>query len=134
MLAQFEPSHHPGGLLFIDASKTKAEEILDVKYLLRTSDPEDARRDFARPFGSIRMLWANLRTGASQRAGTGRADGVLFTQADPIVQRATGTLVIWDMAGRRLLRSLPGAGGGSARGLCWRYWLSCTETARWPSP
>jgi hypothetical protein len=34
----------PGGLLRTDAAKIKAEENLDGKYLLRTSDPEAVRR------------------------------------------------------------------------------------------
>ena len=37
----------PGGLLRIDASKAKAEENLDGKYLLRTSDPKMTAEDIA---------------------------------------------------------------------------------------
>jgi len=37
----------PGGLLRIDASKAKAEENLDGKYLLRTSDPAMTAEDIA---------------------------------------------------------------------------------------
>jgi Transposase DDE domain len=37
----------PGGLLRIDASKAKAEENLDGKYLLRTSDPKMSAEDIA---------------------------------------------------------------------------------------
>ncbi|WP_260848838.1 hypothetical protein [Streptomyces sp. SLBN-118] len=35
----------PGGLLRIDAAKIKAEENLDGKYLLRTSDPKMTAED-----------------------------------------------------------------------------------------
>jgi hypothetical protein len=37
----------PGGLLRVDAGKIKAEENLDGKYLLRTSDPEMSTEDIA---------------------------------------------------------------------------------------
>ncbi|MER6076602.1 hypothetical protein ABT187_49780, partial [Streptomyces sp. NPDC001817] len=37
----------PGGLLRIDAAKIKAEENLDGKYLLRTSDPKTTTEDIA---------------------------------------------------------------------------------------
>jgi len=37
----------PGGLLRVDASKAKAEENLDGKYLLRTSDPRLSAEDIA---------------------------------------------------------------------------------------
>jgi transposase len=37
----------PGGLLRIDASKARAEENLDGKYLLRTSDPKMTAEDIA---------------------------------------------------------------------------------------
>jgi Transposase DDE domain len=37
----------PGGLLRVDASKAKAEENLDGKYLLRTSDPKLSAEDIA---------------------------------------------------------------------------------------
>jgi Transposase DDE domain len=37
----------PGGLLRIDASKARAEENLDGKYLLRTSDPKMSAEDIA---------------------------------------------------------------------------------------
>ena len=37
----------PGGLLRVDASKAKAEENLDGKYLLRTSDPKMTAEDIA---------------------------------------------------------------------------------------
>ena len=37
----------PGGLLRVDASKAKAEENLDGKYLLRTSDPKMSAEDIA---------------------------------------------------------------------------------------
>ena len=37
----------PGGLLRTDAAKAKAEENLDGKYLLRTSDPELSAEDIA---------------------------------------------------------------------------------------
>ena len=37
----------PGGLLRVDAAKIKAEENLDGKYLLRTSDPHLSAEDIA---------------------------------------------------------------------------------------
>ena len=37
----------PGGLLRVDAAKAKAEENLDGKYLLRTSDPKMTAEDIA---------------------------------------------------------------------------------------
>src|SRR5260370_8814076 len=37
----------PGGLLRIDAARAKAEENLDGKYLLRTSDPKMSAEDIA---------------------------------------------------------------------------------------
>lgn len=41
------PARHPGSLLRIDAARAKAEENLDVKYLLRTSDLKMSAEDIA---------------------------------------------------------------------------------------
>jgi WD40 repeat protein len=67
-----------------------------------------------RPFSSIRVVYVDLRTGASRLVGTTGADGVLFTRDGLIVQRAGGALEVWDVTGRKLLRTLPGAGGVAA--------------------
>jgi hypothetical protein len=54
----------PGGLLRIDASKAKAEENLDGKYLLRTSDPKMTAEDIAlgyRQLLEVERGWRDLK-------------------------------------------------------------------------
>ena len=54
----------PGGLLRIDASKTKAEENLDGKYLLRTSDPRLSAEDIALGYKQLLEVergWRDLK-------------------------------------------------------------------------
>jgi hypothetical protein len=54
----------PGGLLRIDAKKIKAEENLDGKYLLRTSDPHLAAEDIARGYKQLLEVergWRDLK-------------------------------------------------------------------------
>ena len=68
----------------------------------------------ANSFGSIKVVYVDLQTGKSHTVGTGGANGVLFTQDGLILQKATGALQIWNTTGRKLLRTLPGAGGTAA--------------------
>jgi IS4 transposase len=54
----------PGGLLRIDASKIKAEENLDGKYLLRTSDPKLGAEDIALGYKQLLEVergWRDLK-------------------------------------------------------------------------
>ncbi len=54
----------PGGLLRIDARRAKAEENLDSKYLLRTSDPKMTAEDIAlgyRQLQEVERSWRDLR-------------------------------------------------------------------------
>src|SRR5947209_986911 len=54
----------PGGLLRVDASKAKAEENLDGKYLLRTSDPKMTAEDIAlgyRQLLEVERGWRDLK-------------------------------------------------------------------------
>jgi DDE family transposase len=54
----------PGGLLRIDASRAKAEENLDGKYLLRTSDPAMSAEDIAlgyRQLLDVERGWRDLK-------------------------------------------------------------------------
>jgi hypothetical protein len=54
----------PGGLLRIDASKAKAEENLDGKYLLRTPDPKMTAEDIAlgyRQLLEVERGWRDLK-------------------------------------------------------------------------
>ena len=54
----------PGGLLRIDAAKAKAEENLDGKYLLRTSDPTMTSQDIAlgyRQLLEVERGWRDLK-------------------------------------------------------------------------
>ena len=54
----------PGGLLRVDASKAKAEENLDGKYLLRTSDPKMTPEDIAlgyRQLLEVERGWRDLK-------------------------------------------------------------------------
>ena len=54
----------PGGLLRIDAAKAKAEENLDGKYLLRTSDPTMTAEDIAlgyRQLLEVERGWKDLK-------------------------------------------------------------------------
>jgi hypothetical protein len=54
----------PGGLLRIDASKVKAEENLDGKYLLRTSDPKMTAEDIALGYKQLLEVergWRDLK-------------------------------------------------------------------------
>ena len=54
----------PGGLLRIDAAKAKAEENLDGKYLLRTSDPKMTAEDIAlgyRQLLEVERGWRDMK-------------------------------------------------------------------------
>jgi len=54
----------PGGLLRVDASKAKAEENLDGKYLLRTSDPKMTAEDIALGYKQlleVERSWRDLK-------------------------------------------------------------------------
>jgi len=54
----------PGGLLRIDASAIKAEENLDGKYLLRTSDPKLSAEDIALGYNQLPEVergWRDLK-------------------------------------------------------------------------
>ena len=54
----------PGGLLRIDAGKAKAEENLDGKYLLRTSDPKMTAEDIALGYKQLLEVergWRDLK-------------------------------------------------------------------------
>jgi hypothetical protein len=54
----------PGGLLRVDASKAKAEENLDGKYLLRTSDPAMTAEDIALGYKQLLEVergWRDLK-------------------------------------------------------------------------
>jgi Transposase DDE domain len=54
----------PGGLLRVDAAKAKAEENLDGKYLLRTSDPKMTAEDIAlgyRQLLEVERGWRDLK-------------------------------------------------------------------------
>src|SRR6516164_1938974 len=54
----------PGGLLRIDAARAKAEENLDGKYLLRTSDPKMSAEDIAlgyRQLLEVERGWRDLK-------------------------------------------------------------------------
>jgi hypothetical protein len=54
----------PGGLLRADAAKIRAEENLDGKYLLRTSDPELAAEDIALGYKQLLEVergWRDLK-------------------------------------------------------------------------
>jgi hypothetical protein len=55
---------HPGGLLRIDAAKAKAEENLDGKYLLRTSDPTMSAEDIALGYKQLLQVereWRDMK-------------------------------------------------------------------------
>jgi hypothetical protein len=54
----------PGGLLRVDAARAKAEENLDGKYLLRTSDPKMSAEDIAlgyRQLLEVERSWKDLK-------------------------------------------------------------------------
>ena len=54
----------PGGLLRIDAARAKAEENLDGKYLLRTSDPKMTAEDIALGYKQLLEVergWKDLK-------------------------------------------------------------------------
>jgi hypothetical protein len=54
----------PGGLLRVDAAKIKAEENLDGKYLLRTSDPKLAAEDIATGYKQLLQVergWREMK-------------------------------------------------------------------------
>jgi WD40 repeat protein len=54
-----------------------------------------------------------LRTGDSHIVGSGSADGVFFARDRLLIQRSIGSLEVWDITGRHLLRTLAGSGGFS---------------------
>jgi WD40 repeat protein len=60
--------------------------------------------------GPGRVVWVDLRTGASHPVGGGDAISVLFTARNLLVQRADGILEVWDARGRTLLRTVQGTG------------------------
>ena len=70
----------PGGLLRIDAGKAKAEENLDGKYLLRTSDPKMTAEDIALGYKQLLEVergWRDMKQVIDLRPGLppqGRAD------------------------------------------------------------
>ena len=54
----------PGGLLRIDATRAKAEENLDGKYLLRTSDPKMTAEDIALGYKQLLQVergWRDMK-------------------------------------------------------------------------
>jgi WD40 repeat protein len=63
--------------------------------------------------GSGRVIWVDLRTGASRQVGSGDATSVLFAARNLLLQHNDGSLEVWDSGGRRLLRTLPGTGGSA---------------------
>lgn len=63
------------------------------------------------PFTPLRVLYFDLRTGASHVVGSGGALAAVFADGRLLVQRSAGPLEIWDLSGKRLLQILPGAGG-----------------------
>ena len=58
-----------------------------------------------------KVFLVNLRTGDTHVVGSGNAEGILFTRDRLLIQRSTGSLEVWDITGRHLLATLPGAGG-----------------------
>ncbi|GAA3173321.1 TIR domain-containing protein [Nonomuraea roseoviolacea subsp. carminata] len=54
--------------------------------------------------------YVDLLTGAAREVGRGRASGVVFVRDALVIQRESGPLELWDVQGRRLLRTLPGVG------------------------
>jgi hypothetical protein len=63
----------PGGLLRIDASKAKAEENLDGKYLLRTSDPTMSSEDIALGYKQLLQVergWRDMKQVIDLRPST----------------------------------------------------------------
>jgi hypothetical protein len=60
----------PGGLLRADAGKAKAEENLDGKYLLRTSDPAMTAEDIALGYKQRLAVWPLAGRAATRPRGT----------------------------------------------------------------
>ncbi|NUW45648.1 TIR domain-containing protein [Nonomuraea rhodomycinica] len=54
--------------------------------------------------------YVDLLTGAAHEVGEGRSSGVVFAREGLVIQRESGPLELWDVQGRRLLRTLPGVG------------------------
>ncbi|WP_328809023.1 toll/interleukin-1 receptor domain-containing protein [Nonomuraea montanisoli] len=54
--------------------------------------------------------YVDLLTGAAHDVGGGRSSGVVFARDALVIQRESGPLELWDVQGRRLLRTLPGVG------------------------
>src|SRR6201984_3854639 len=67
----------PGGLLRIDAGKAKAEENLDGKYLLRTSDPAMTAEDIALGYKQLLEVergWKDLKQAIDLRPACHRKE------------------------------------------------------------
>ena len=60
-----------------------------------------------------RVLYVDLRTGKTRPLGAGGANGVTFSSAGLVIQREPGPLEVWDAAGQRMERELPGEGGAA---------------------
>lgn len=60
--------------------------------------------------GGSGLLDVNLSTGKSHALGSGPASAWIFTPNVLLVQRRSGVLEEWNLAGTRLLRTLPGTG------------------------
>lgn len=65
------------------------------------------------PSETVPVRYVDLRTGNARLVGNGGANGVIFTPENLVIQRTTGSLEVWDLSGRKLLRTLPGAGAGA---------------------
>jgi len=60
---------------------------------------------------SPKVVYVDVLTGRAHVVGAGGADAAVFAGGELFVQRATGTLEIWNAAATRRLRTLPGSGG-----------------------
>jgi WD40 repeat protein len=65
------------------------------------------------PLRPQRVVYVDLRSGATRELGSGGADGVTFSSAGLVIDREPGALEVWDTAGQRMLREFAGAGGAA---------------------
>jgi WD40 repeat protein len=66
---------------------------------------------YTSPPEPLKVVYVDLRTGASHVVGSGGPEAAVFAGQRLLVQRRTGTLEIWDPAGAHLLQTVPGPAG-----------------------
>lgn len=78
-----------------------------------TAISSDGRRvaEYSRARGQVLLI--DMQTKTTRVVGQGAANGITFAGNQLLIQRASGSLQIWNGVGTHLLRTLPGSGGSA---------------------